>query len=87
LLAELPQARAGADFTIKKGRKEENTVPPVGRAEIGCPALATSGAFKQPATHLMAAGISVTTARLADYHRADADDPALRSLRTPWEQE
>jgi len=35
----------------------------------------------------MAACKPVTTARLADYHRAEADDPALRGLRTPWEQE
>jgi hypothetical protein len=35
----------------------------------------------------MAARKPVTTARLADYHRADADDPALRGLRMLWEQE
>jgi len=50
-------------------------------------ALTTSGAFKELETHLMAACKPVTTARLADYHRADADDPALRGVRTPWEQE
>jgi hypothetical protein len=60
----------------------------MGRAEIALvDADKPQAHLKQLEPQLMADCKPVTTARLADYHRADADDPATRGLRTPWEQE